>query len=609
MSDRKKSITSWLKSPKLFKKQKDKKKQDDEKKHSVHSNRSPVHFEKCNNELLLPQAGTYCYSDTSLNAKSSPLKERNCPLPAPAQISDDFDLFVQLSNSPTSNLSNKISANIAKRNSLSRDEHCKYERAREWVNSNPTGLAGTGGSDELRRVMSMAERKPSTAKPTSYRRDLARASFRSRSVRERCPTKRLHYPRRVVDEVNSPDPSHLRPEFLSNHRLDGNQQHLVTAYEQCIGEPNIYRVRSFKVTNKGVVNLGDKIRARSVVLLPTDVEHICAAHVTPTKKNTRGEISSGSPALRSPADAQRFFSPTGGRSRIDSLRSQKGTVATNELPTVNYPDIALWSENTDYLVPPENDADNGQPIRIQIVGSPNVGKTSLCRQLITSDFLGARMESISEDTVERRVVVELDHQTWNITLIDNFGEAGEQELALIESIKTQEKSNALDAGTLQLLPQSTSSGSTLLRDVMVYLLVYSVDDARSYEYAATLMQILANMKDFLKDRVVILVANKSDLVRNRSVSVHRGKRLAHFYGCKYFEVSAAINHQIDELLVEIIVEVKHLRRKTSRVEAHGVDGLQERRISSLRAPAEAIARYFRKQFVAKSCEEIQATTV
>lgn len=62
------------------------------------------------------------------------------------------------------------------------------------------------------------------------------------------------------------------------------------------------------------------------------------------------------------------------------------------------------------------------------------------------------------------------------------------------------------------VPQS--SGSTILKDVLVYLLVFAVDDRRSFEYVSKLLQVLSKVTS---DQLVMLVGNKADLVRCRSV--------------------------------------------------------------------------------------------
>merc|ERR1712008_515415 len=55
---------------------------------------------------------------------------------------------------------------------------------------------------------------------------------------------------------------------------------------------------------------------------------------------------------------------------------------------------------------------------------------------------------------------------------------------------------------------------------------------------------------------VILVANKTDLVRSRVISTSAGNSLAVKYGCKYIETSPGINHNVDELLVGMLTQIQ-----------------------------------------------------
>uniref|UniRef100_A0A0L8GQE1 Small monomeric GTPase n=2 Tax=Octopus bimaculoides TaxID=37653 RepID=A0A0L8GQE1_OCTBM len=62
--------------------------------------------------------------------------------------------------------------------------------------------------------------------------------------------------------------------------------------------------------------------------------------------------------------------------------------------------------------------------------------------------------------------------------------------------------------------------------------------------------------DMGSDRAVILVANKIDLVRKREVSSDEARSIAVNYDCKYVETSAALNHQIDDLLVGGLSQIR-----------------------------------------------------
>ncbi len=55
---------------------------------------------------------------------------------------------------------------------------------------------------------------------------------------------------------------------------------------------------------------------------------------------------------------------------------------------------------------------------------------------------------------------------------------------------------------------------------------------------------------------VILVGNKTDLERQREVPTQVARKLAKDIGCKFIECSSGLDHNVDELLVGIVAQVK-----------------------------------------------------
>jgi len=86
-----------------------------------------------------------------------------------------------------------------------------------------------------------------------------------------------------------------------------------------------------------------------------------------------------------------------------------------------------------------------------------------------------------------------------------------------------------------------------------YLVVYAVDDEPSLDQAD---RILRYIRPELGGRPCILVANKTDLVRNRVVRTGDGKQVAQRHNIKYIETSPGINHNVDELLVGVVTQLK-----------------------------------------------------
>lgn len=114
-----------------------------------------------------------------------------------------------------------------------------------------------------------------------------------------------------------------------------------------------------------------------------------------------------------------------------------------------------------------------------------------------------------------------------------------------------------------------------------YVVVYSVIDKSSFQRIEDEMARLQNW-EALRARTLIVVGNKIDLVRSRAVSTQGtinkrkkkggtvkllmtfvlfscftdGKCLACAYRAKFMEVSVVINHNVDELLVGILTQIR-----------------------------------------------------
>jgi len=84
----------------------------------------------------------------------------------------------------------------------------------------------------------------------------------------------------------------------------------------------------------------------------------------------------------------------------------------------------------------------------------------------------------------------------------------------------------------------------------VYLVMYSVNDRDSFDEAKYILKELQKNNE-AKLKFTILVANKTDLVRSRTITTQEGKQLAIDNGCKYVETSCTISHNVHLLLAGI----------------------------------------------------------
>ncbi|XP_076244771.1 rad, Gem/Kir family member 3 [Calliopsis andreniformis] len=227
-----------------------------------------------------------------------------------------------------------------------------------------------------------------------------------------------------------------------------------------------YRLRSFSLTSKGIVNRGDSFRrrrSRSNSLAPADVEN---------------EENRSAPAK----------------------------------------DITSYT--------------------VAMLGTRGVGKTALISQFMTSECINAydRQKDVPS---EQSVFVMLN------------GEESELRFLNIANPKTELEEIHPDA----------------------FVVMYSVIDKASFQRAEEILERLHN-QDFLRGKPAILVGNKVDLVRSRVVSSQDGKCMACTYRVKFIEVSVAINHNVDDLLVGILNQIR-LKNVQGNAENRAANGSAE----------------------------------
>ena len=113
-----------------------------------------------------------------------------------------------------------------------------------------------------------------------------------------------------------------------------------------------------------------------------------------------------------------------------------------------------------------------------------------------------------------------------------------------------------------------------------------MDSRVSLEEAASILALLRREK-FLEGRLGFLVANKVDLVKKRVVKPEDGATLARRYSVDYFEVSAGIQYNVDELLVRMVKEmlsIKHEKVRDKKLSiTEKMKGLMVRRRSRSRS--------------------------
>uniref|UniRef100_A0A8C6UFW9 GTP-binding protein REM 2 n=1 Tax=Neogobius melanostomus TaxID=47308 RepID=A0A8C6UFW9_9GOBI len=163
-------------------------------------------------------------------------------------------------------------------------------------------------------------------------------------------------------------------------------------------------------------------------------------------------------------------------------------------------------------------------LRVVLIGDQAVGKSSLA-----SVFAGTsdrdQEESPGQYTFERTLTVDGEEST--LTVMDTWDRRHNEACLL--------------AGT-------------------AYVIVYSVADRSSFEAAAELRITLRRARQ--NERLpIIIVGNKSDLVRAREVTTQEGLACAVVFDCKFIETSASLNHNVLELFEGVVRQLR-LHRDT-----------------------------------------------
>ncbi|XP_017769600.1 PREDICTED: uncharacterized protein LOC108557553 isoform X4 [Nicrophorus vespilloides] len=194
------------------------------------------------------------------------------------------------------------------------------------------------------------------------------------------------------------------------------------------------------------------------------------------------------------------------------------------------------------------------PYRVLMLGGPAVGKSSLVSQFMTSEYLHAYDTSIEMHSPSQGVPGSSPiHNMHHLLPIAYEGddESGEKSVSVLLAGEESELV-FIDFTTAELSPESCIRKYS---EPHAFCVVYSSADRSSMECAENILQTLWTL-DTISTKAVILVANKADLVRSRVVSTEEGKSMATSYDCKYIETSVGINHNVDELLVGILTQIR-----------------------------------------------------
>uniref|UniRef100_A0A4W3GRS5 GTP-binding protein n=1 Tax=Callorhinchus milii TaxID=7868 RepID=A0A4W3GRS5_CALMI len=196
--------------------------------------------------------------------------------------------------------------------------------------------------------------------------------------------------------------------------------------------------------------------------------------------------------------------------------------------------------------------------RVVLLGDGGVGKSSLANFFAGAQ--DAQSEHGGEDSYERTLTV--DGEDTTLIVMDTWG-----------SEEPWVQDYCMQVGN-------------------AYVIVYSITDRASFESASELRIQLRRTRQ-AENIPIILVGNKSDLVRCREVSVEEGRTCAVVFDCKFIETSATLQHNVRELFEGVVRQIR-LRRDSKEANERRMASLKRRESMTKRA------RRFLDKLVAKN---------
>ncbi|XP_053576592.1 ras-related protein R-Ras2 isoform X2 [Bombina bombina] len=161
--------------------------------------------------------------------------------------------------------------------------------------------------------------------------------------------------------------------------------------------------------------------------------------------------------------------------------------------------------------------------RLVVVGGGGVGKSALTIQFIQSYFI-TEYDPTIEDSYTKQCVI--DNRVAKLDILDT---AGQEEF-----------------GAMREQYMRTGEG---------FLLVFSVTDRKSLEELYKFHRQILRVKD-REEFPMILVGNKADMELQRQVLQEEGQQLGSQLKIKYFETSAKLRKNVDQIFTELVRAIR-----------------------------------------------------
>jgi Ras family protein len=163
--------------------------------------------------------------------------------------------------------------------------------------------------------------------------------------------------------------------------------------------------------------------------------------------------------------------------------------------------------------------------KIALMGYRSVGKSSLAIQFVQGQFVD-HYEPTIENTFNKKLSMR----------------GNEYELFLVDTAGQDEYS---------IFPPEHSV------DIHAYILVYSIDSAKSFEVCKIIHEKLHDIIG-IRSVPMVLVGNKTDLHMDRRVTVEEGKALAEEMKAVFLETSAKENRNVADVFTKLVSEMEKI---------------------------------------------------
>ena len=175
-----------------------------------------------------------------------------------------------------------------------------------------------------------------------------------------------------------------------------------------------------------------------------------------------------------------------------------------------------------------NDNEKVIPVKLIIIGSVNVGKTSLLTRYATGKFQQILKSTSNASFIVKNKIV--NNQNYEIKLWDTAGQERYRSLTKI-----------------------------FIKEAKIALLVYSIDDLNSFK---DLNMWLSIVREVNNNQIILgIAANKADLYKSATVTDEEGKKYAKEIGAEWRSTSSLLDDcGIDEL-VDVLFD-KYIQAKT-----------------------------------------------